>query len=93
MKLYEALAQEIEDMVARQVLRPGERLPSVRQQHARRGASPGTVFQAYHLLEARGVVESRPRSGYYVAPARPSAPTPAPTLQPDPEPSRASSRW
>ena len=84
MKLYEALAQEIEDMVARQVLLPGERLPSVRQQYARRGASPGTVFQAYYLLEARGVIESRPRSGYYVSPAR--APDPVPGAQPGPQP-------
>jgi DNA-binding transcriptional MocR family regulator len=82
LKLYEALAREIEDMVAQQVLRPGERLPSVRQQHARRGASPSTVFQAYSLLEARGVIESRPRSGYYVAPGR------APTAAPEPEPTR-----
>ncbi|GAB2877468.1 PLP-dependent aminotransferase family protein [Pseudoduganella ginsengisoli] len=67
MKLYEALAQEIEDLVSRQALRPGDRLPSVRQQQARRGVSPATVFQAYYLLEARGVIESRPRSGYYVA--------------------------
>lgn len=67
MKLYEALAREIEDLVAQQALRPGDRLPSVRQQQARRGVSPATVFQAYYLLEARGVVESRPRSGYYVA--------------------------
>lgn len=67
MKLYEALAQEIDDLVAQQALRPGDRLPSVRQQQARRGVSPATVFQAYYLLEARGVIESRPRSGYYVA--------------------------
>lgn len=67
LKLYEALAQEIEDLVAQQALRPGDRLPSVRQQQARRGVSPATVFQAYYLLEARGVIESRPRSGYYVA--------------------------
>jgi DNA-binding transcriptional MocR family regulator len=79
LKLYEALAQEIEDMVRRQVLRPGERLPSVRQQHARRGVSPATVFQAYYLLEARGVIEPRPRSGYYVTPQRaPLADAPEP---------------
>jgi DNA-binding transcriptional MocR family regulator len=85
LKLYEALAQEIEDMVRRQLLRPGERLPSVRQQHARRGVSPATVFQAYYLLEARGVIEPRPRSGYYVAPQRaPLAEAPEPEAsQPD----------
>jgi DNA-binding transcriptional MocR family regulator len=36
--------------------------------------SPSTVFQAYYLLEARGLIEVRARSGYYVtrvAAARP----------------------
>ncbi|UGQ47906.1 aminotransferase-like domain-containing protein [Massilia endophytica] len=68
MKLYESLAAEIEDLVAQGVLRPGERLPSVRAQQERRGVSPSTVFQAYYQLEARGVIVSRPRSGYFVAP-------------------------
>jgi DNA-binding transcriptional MocR family regulator len=67
LKLYQELAGEIEDMVLRQVLRPGERLASVRQQRARRGVSPATVFQAYDLLQARGIAVARPRSGYYVA--------------------------
>lgn len=67
LKLYEGLASEIEVLIANGALRPGERLPSVRQQQARRGVSPATVFQAYYLLEARGAIESRPRSGYYVA--------------------------
>ncbi|AKU21730.1 PLP-dependent aminotransferase family protein [Massilia sp. NR 4-1] len=76
MKLYEALADEIAGMIAKNVLRPGERLPSVRQQQERRGVSPSTVFQAYYLLEARGAIESRPRSGYYVAQRQPLVPEP-----------------
>src|SRR5471032_2411301 len=54
-------------MVQQRLLLPGERLASVRQQHARRGLSPATVFQAYDVLQARGIIVSRPRSGYYVA--------------------------
>jgi DNA-binding transcriptional MocR family regulator len=77
LKLYEALAEELAELMAGGVLREGERLPSVRQQQERRGVSPSTVFQAYYLLEARGLIESRPRSGYYVAPRR-AAPTPEP---------------
>lgn len=77
MKLYEALAEELADSIGRKVLKPGDRLPSVRQASAERRVSPSTVFQAYYLLEARGLVESRPRSGYYVtraAVARPPEP-------------------
>lgn len=64
---FEQLAREIEQQIAAGVLRPGDRLPSVRQTCAGRGVSPSTVFQAYYLLESRGLVRAAPRSGYYVA--------------------------
>ncbi len=63
---YQRLADELAEAIARGLLRPGERLPSVRQACAQRGLSPATVFQAYAGLEARGLIEARPRSGYYV---------------------------
>ena len=53
---YELLARELEQQIAAGVLRSGDRLPSVRQTRASRGLSPSTVFQAYYLLESRGVV-------------------------------------
>ena len=72
MKKYEVLAEHIEASIAAGTLQPGERLPSVRETIAARGVSPSTVFEAYYLLEARGLVEARPRSGYFVkAPAAP----------------------
>jgi len=81
-KRYEALADDLARSIQSGAFRPGERLPSVRQTTAARRISPSTVFQAYYLLEARGLIESRARSGYYVA-ARP------PRLPPEPEsPSR-----
>jgi DNA-binding transcriptional MocR family regulator len=64
---YELLAQELEQQIAAGVLRPGDRLPSVRQACASRGLSPSTVFQAYYLLESHGLVRAAPRSGYFVA--------------------------
>jgi DNA-binding transcriptional MocR family regulator len=67
MKKYEQLAQEIESLIAAGTLRPGDRLPSVRESVANRGVSPSTVFAAYYLLESRGAVETRPRAGYFVA--------------------------
>jgi DNA-binding transcriptional MocR family regulator len=81
MKRYEALAQEIADSIARGVFRPGDRLPSVRETRERRGVSPSTVFQAYYLLEARGLVEPRARSGYFVTHASATQAEPA-TAQP-----------
>lgn len=84
MKRYEALAEEVADSIRRRVLKPGDRLPSVRQASAERRVSPSTVFQAYYLLEARGLVESRPRSGYYVTRAAGAQP-PEPELPSRPD--------
>ena len=66
MTKYEALAQDIEALVASGTLVPGDRLPSVREMADSRGISRATVFQAYYLLEARGIIEARSRSGYFV---------------------------
>ncbi|MEH0165592.1 PLP-dependent aminotransferase family protein [Roseateles microcysteis] len=66
MKRYEQLADEMGEQVRNGSLRAGERLPSVREVSASRRVSPSTVFKAYYLLEARGLIEARPRSGYFV---------------------------
>lgn len=84
MKRYEALAADIAASIERGVLKPGDRLPSVREASAHRRVSPATVFEAYYLLEARGLVRSRPRSGYYVA-AKPKVLPPAPELASAPD--------
>jgi DNA-binding transcriptional MocR family regulator len=66
MKRYEAYAEEIALSIRTGVLKPGDRLPSVRQAGASRAISAATVFEAYYLLEARGLIRARPRSGYFV---------------------------
>ena len=67
MKRYEALAADIAASIRSGLLQPGDKLPSVRQASGARQLSPATVFEAYYLLEAQGLIRSRPRSGYYVA--------------------------
>lgn len=67
MKRYEALADDIARSIRSGLLKPGERLPSVRKASTTRKLSPATIFQAYYRLEAQGLIESRPRSGYYVS--------------------------
>jgi DNA-binding transcriptional MocR family regulator len=69
MKLYESLAAELQRTIEAGTLRPGDRLPSVRQLCRQRRVSPTTVVRAYELLERRGLLESRHRSGYFVAAA------------------------
>lgn len=67
MKRYQALAAEIGASIRNGTLKPGDKLPSVRQASANRHVSPATVFEAYYLLQAQGLVHPRARSGYYVA--------------------------
>ena len=77
MNRYEALAKNIEDSIRTGVLRSGDRLPSIRSMSTNRGLSASTVFQAYYLLEARGVIRARERSGYFVNAVMRRAPPPA----------------
>jgi DNA-binding transcriptional MocR family regulator len=66
MKLYEKLADDIAQSIDDGVLKKGEKIPSVRTTSRDRSVSASTVFQAYYLLEARGLIRARERSGYYV---------------------------
>lgn len=63
---YERLADDIQEQVRTGVLRPGDRIGSVRWMSRRRGVSISTVLQAYRLLERRRVIRARPKSGFYV---------------------------
>ncbi len=63
---YEQMREQIERMVAVGTLRPGTRLPTIRQLAADLGLAKGTVARAYELLEADAVVETRGRHGTYV---------------------------
>ena len=84
MTLYETLVADIEGQVARGVLLEGEKLPSVRQASQHRSLSISTVLRAYSLLESRGVIESRPQSGYFVRPRQPAALRAAPPVPAQP---------
>ncbi len=64
--LYLQVAGGLEKMIAEEILRIGDKLPSVRLLSEEYGISMGTAFQAYYHLEGRGLIESRPKSGYYV---------------------------
>jgi DNA-binding transcriptional MocR family regulator len=76
MTLYRTVAQDLADMIRGGSLGPGDRLPSVRSLCRARGVSPSTVLHAYESLEAQGLIESRPRSGYYVSTMRALVPAP-----------------
>jgi len=80
MRRYHQLAENVSAYIRRGVLRPGDRLPSVRAVSRREHISPATVVQAYKLLEDRGEIRSRHRSGHYVAAQLGPGPLPEPAV-------------
>ncbi|MHA4812312.1 aminotransferase-like domain-containing protein [Flavitalea flava] len=64
--LYLQVAEGLEKMIGEETLRIGDKLPSVRMLSEEYGISMGTAFQAYYHLEGKGLIEARPKSGYYV---------------------------
>ena len=67
---YIEVAERIEALIEKQILKVGDRLPSVRALSKEQGISLSTAFQAYYSLEGKGLIEARPQSGYYVKFAR-----------------------
>ncbi len=82
--LYLQVAEVLEKMIEEDVLRIGDKLPSVRVLSDEYGISMGTAFQAYYYLEGKGLVESRPKSGYYVRFNYKRYPDLPKMIQPDP---------
>ena len=82
--LYMQVAEGLEKMIGEDVLRIGDKLPSVRVLSDEYGISMGTAFQAYYHLEGKGLIESRPKSGYYVRFNQKRFPGLPKVIQPDP---------
>ena len=64
--LYRQVAEGVEKMIGDDILKIGDKLPSVRVLRDEDGISMGTAFQSYYHLEGKGLIESRPKSGQYV---------------------------
>lgn len=65
--LYIQIANNLEHQIKHDLLRVGDKLPSLRTICNERGVSLSSAAQAYLELESRGLIESRPRSGYFVS--------------------------
>ena len=85
---YRLVERRVLDLVEAGELVPGRRLPSIRQMSSRLGVGIATVNHAYQELERKGMLEARPRSGFFLRKAesepqvpvfhasKPSAPRP-----------------
>jgi DNA-binding transcriptional MocR family regulator len=80
--LYLQVAGDLEQQIRSGTLRVGEKVPSIRTVKSDWQVSTSTALQAYFWLENRGLIESRPRSGFYVrVPFSDLAPEPGFELQ------------
>ena len=87
----EALADQIVRSVAARIdermLRPGARMPSIRQFAATHGVSPFTVVAGYDRLVAQGYLDSRRGAGFFVRErAQPQSQSQSPLGQHSPAP-------
>jgi DNA-binding transcriptional regulator YhcF (GntR family) len=70
--LYLQIAEAIRQDIRNEVLRPGDRLPSVREMATRWNCTIGTIQRAYEELTRQGLVTSRPGQGTHVMAAIPA---------------------
>lgn len=64
--LYSQIADQVQQQIREGTYKAEDKLPSVRALAKQQQASVSTILSAYGLLEDRGVIEVRPKSGYYV---------------------------
>ncbi|CCO23534.1 PLP-dependent aminotransferase family protein [Maridesulfovibrio hydrothermalis] len=83
---YKKVEQELSRHIEAGDLLAGDKLPSLRQMSRSLQVSISTVSHAYEELEKRGLIESRPRSGYYVRSELRRIPTPEIKTVQKPEP-------
>lgn len=63
---YLQLVQQVEHALRLGVLKPGDRLPRVREVVADLAINPNTVLKAYRDLEQKGLTSGRPGQGTFI---------------------------
>jgi GntR family transcriptional regulator len=78
---YRQVVDQVRQALHLGLLRPGDRLPTVRDVVKQIAINPNTVHRAYRDLEAQGLTEGRPGSGTYVKRSLSRVPHEQPQLQ------------
>lgn len=66
--IYEQVVSGIKELIISEILRTGEKLPSVRELSVSLTINPNTVQKAYKQLEAEGYIYSIAGKGNFVSP-------------------------
>ena len=64
--IFEQVVFQVKAQIARGTLRPGDRLPSVRELAKELAINPNTVARAYQALESHDVIVRKQGSGCFV---------------------------
>ncbi len=65
--IYQQLVDGVKELVARGILVPGERMPTVRELAVELSLNPNTVAKAFQKLEQEGIIETMRSRGTFVA--------------------------
>ncbi|WP_068773895.1 GntR family transcriptional regulator [Paenibacillus sp. FJAT-26967] len=65
--IYEQIVQGMKELILKGALRPGDKLPSVREMSATLLVNPNTVAKAYQELERYGIIQTSRGKGTFVA--------------------------
>lgn len=65
--VYEQIIKSLEQLIVLGILKPDDKLPSVRSLGVELSTNPNTIQKAYTALEARGVIYSVKGIGNFVA--------------------------
>jgi len=76
-KLSQSVVRQVEELILRGILRPGERLPAERELSERMGVSRPSLREALADLQDRGLLSSKAGAGVFVADVLGSAFSPA----------------
>ena len=64
--VYKQLARQIKHAITSGALRPGDRMPTIRELASQLVINPNTVQRAYRELEREGLLDGGPRRGTFV---------------------------
>ncbi len=67
--IYEQIKDKMKELIIKGVLKPHERVPSVREQAQLLTINPNTIQKAYRELEDKGYIYSVKGKGSFVSPA------------------------
>lgn len=64
--IYEQIADQVKENIIKEIMMPGDQLPSIRQLASMILANPNTISKAYQELERMGVIETIRGKGTFI---------------------------